>query len=61
MAPEQFKQNRIKLKLTQSQMAERLGIKSGRTIRAWEAGERAIPEYIIKSLAKDAPESKDTK
>lgn len=58
MTPVEFRTIRISLRLSQQKMAEYLGIKSGRTVRAWEAGERTIPEYIIKSLAKDEDRKK---
>lgn len=51
MTPAQIKALRISLKLTQSEMAEYIGIKSGRTIRAWESGERPVPLWAIKHLA----------
>jgi len=50
MTPQEFKQIRINLKLSQQSMAEYLGIKSGRTIRAWESGERLVPMWVIKRL-----------
>ncbi len=60
MTPSEFRAIRILLKLSQQKMAEYLGIKSGRTVRAWEAGERIIPDYIIKSLAKEPLKTKET-
>ena len=47
MTPEQLKSARAQLgDLTQSQLAEIIGIKWDRTIRKWESGERAIPNPI---------------
>jgi len=48
--PQELKQIRINLKLSQSKMAEYIGIKSDRTIRAWESGERVIPIWAIKII-----------
>lgn len=42
MAPATFKSIRQRAGLTQSGLAERLRINDLRTIRKWEAGERAI-------------------
>lgn len=43
MTPAKFKRGRKVLGLSQKGLAEVLKIKSDRTIRKWEAGERAIP------------------
>lgn len=50
MTPQEFKQIRVNLRLSQSKMAEFIGIKSDRTIRAWESGERSVPMWVIKRL-----------
>ncbi len=50
MTPQQFKQIRIKMKFTQSEMAAWLFVADGRTIRAWEAGKYKIPGTVIKCL-----------
>lgn len=50
MTPQEIKQVRISLKLDQQKMAEYIGIKSGRTIRAWESGERPVPMWAIKII-----------
>ena len=42
MTPEQFKEARLKLGLTQPQLATLWGIGCGRTIRRWESGERPM-------------------
>lgn len=52
MTPFYFRQIRISMKLTQSEMAEYLGIKRDRTVRAWELGERKVPRWAIKILEK---------
>jgi len=61
MTPAEFKAIRIKMRLTQSQMAEWLYIKDGRTIRAWESGKNPIPGSVIKclELAEAQPQQKD--
>ena len=44
MTPAELKSARAKLGgLTQDQLAEVIGIRWGRTIRKWEAGERPVP------------------
>lgn len=48
MTPTQFKKARKKLGLSQSQMANALGLKTARAIRHYEAGEREISGPIIK-------------
>lgn len=48
MTREQLKAIRIKMKLTQSEMAEWLHVSDGRIIRAWEAGEYKIPGSVQK-------------
>lgn len=48
MTPDQLKQIRIKMQLTQSEMAEWLHVSSGRIVRAWEAGEYKIPGSVKK-------------
>lgn len=50
MTPEEFRQIRIKLKLSVQEMAEYLGLKSGRTIRKYEAGELPVSEQAIMIL-----------
>ena len=42
MTPKQFKAARRKLGLSQSALAQALGVKSDRTIRRWEDGEWPI-------------------
>lgn len=42
MTPEQFKEARLTLGLTQQQLATLWGIGCGRTIRRWESGERPM-------------------
>lgn len=42
MTPAAFKAIRLRAGLTQSALAERLRINDLRTIRKWEAGERAV-------------------
>lgn len=48
MTAEQFKAARIKLGLTQEQMAEALGVNSSRMIRQYESGNVPIRETIEK-------------
>ncbi len=50
MTKEEFKQSRIALGLSQSEMAEYLGIKSSRTIRRYESGDWKVSERVIKLL-----------
>ena len=55
MKPEKFYQIRKKLKLTQLQISEELGL-TERSIRYYEAGEREIPlsiEKLLRYVAKD--------
>ena len=42
MTPVEFKDARISLGLSQSKMAEALGLKTSRAIRQYEAGDRAV-------------------
>jgi DNA-binding transcriptional regulator YiaG len=54
MTPIQFKQARLRLGLSQSEMAEALGVEGahgGRTVRRWESGERTVPGSVAKLLA----------
>jgi DNA-binding transcriptional regulator YiaG len=47
LTPKQLKLAREKLGgLTQEELAEMIGIKWGRTVRKWEAGERSVPEPV---------------
>lgn len=63
MTPDQFREARLRLGLTQSEMADRLGIDGehrARTVRRWESGERAIPgpvALLLNSLFKSSPVS----
>ena len=51
MTPQQLKSARAQLGgLTQSQMAEIIGIKHDRTIRKWESGERPVPDAVAMLL-----------
>ena len=43
MTPDEFREARRKLGLSQQQLAELMCVQSGRTIRRWENGERDIP------------------
>lgn len=61
MTPEQVKEVRLKLGLTQTQLAKRLRMKGNgaRQIRAWESGEAPITgpaslaiEYMLREKAK---------
>jgi transcriptional regulator with XRE-family HTH domain len=42
MKPSEFKDARISMGLSQSKMAEALGLKTSRAIRQYEAGERQV-------------------
>ena len=42
MTPQEFKEIRLELGLTQSQMADKLRLNSSRAVRAYELGEREI-------------------
>lgn len=46
MTPQDFRDARIRLGLSQDEMASDLGVHDGRTVRRWEAGERRIPGEI---------------
>jgi len=47
LTPKQLKLARQKLgDISQEELAEMIGIRWARTIRKWEAGERAIPEPV---------------
>ena len=61
MTPDQIKEARLRLGLTQTQLAKRLRMKGdgARQIRAWESGEYPITgpaslaiEYMLKEQAK---------
>lgn len=51
MTGDEFRKARLKLGLTQAQIAIDLGVHDGRTVRRWEAGERAIPGGVEITLA----------
>lgn len=61
MTPEEFRQIRIDLKLSVQEMAEYLGLKSGRTIRKYEAGELPVSEQAIMILRSKAIEEEKAK
>jgi DNA-binding transcriptional regulator YiaG len=48
MTPQEFKAIRIKMKLTQSEMATWLHLKSSRIIRYWESGQVEVPGSVVK-------------
>lgn len=48
MTPQQFKAIRIKMKLTQSQMAEWLHVSGWKIISSWESGRYKIPGSVRK-------------
>lgn len=50
MTPQQFKEIRKKMKLTQAQMAAWLYHFDGRIIRYWESGQSKIPGSVKKCL-----------
>jgi len=52
LQPIEFKRIRRELGLSQSQLADLLGVSAGRTIRKWEAGENdiAAPAALLVTL-----------
>jgi transcriptional regulator with XRE-family HTH domain len=48
MKPSEFKDARISLGLSQSKMAEALGLKTGRAIRQFESGDREVSGPVAK-------------
>tara|TARA_R110002012_G_scaffold211040_1_gene381794 strand:- start:85 stop:294 length:210 start_codon:yes stop_codon:yes gene_type:complete len=52
LKPFEFKRIRRELGLSQSQLADLLGVASGRTVRKWEAGENdiAAPAALLMTL-----------
>lgn len=60
MTPKQFKSARKKLGLSQKGMAELLRLKSSRSIRYYESGERDISgpiEFLVEKLLKEISSS----
>jgi DNA-binding transcriptional regulator YiaG len=51
MTPAQLKKARHALGLSAEGFARLVGVKSGRTVRRWESGEREIPGPVVKLLA----------
>lgn len=51
MTPQEFRDARLRLGLSQKEMASNLGVHDGRTVRRWEAGDRRIPGEIDIVLA----------
>lgn len=47
MTPDKFKEARMRLGMSQNDMAEFLGIASDRTVRRWEEGEKDIPGPVL--------------
>ncbi|KKM56156.1 hypothetical protein LCGC14_1552040 [marine sediment metagenome] len=47
MTPKEFREMRVQLGLSQDQLAKKLGVSSGRTVRRWELGERKISETTV--------------
>lgn len=47
MTPQEFKQAREQLGLTQQEMADKLRLSSGRVIRMYESGDREVSGTII--------------
>ena len=50
MTPKLFREMREQLGLSQDQLAKKLGVSSGRTVRRWELGERKISETTTRLL-----------
>ena len=42
MTPKEFRAIRRTLRLSQNDLARKLGVSDGRTVRRWESGERKI-------------------
>ena len=51
MTPAELTDARKALGLTQESLALAIGVSGGRTVRKWEAGDRAIPESIAKLVS----------
>lgn len=47
MTPAEFRERRLNLGLSQSELAQICRVQSDRTIRRWEVGEREIPGPAI--------------
>lgn len=47
MTPDEFKAARMRLGMSQNDMADFLGIASDRTVRRWEEGEKDIPGPVL--------------
>lgn len=58
MEPQELKDTRERLKLTQKDLAERLGV-AANTVARWERGERSIPEFL--SLALEGLEGRENR
>jgi len=54
MTPDEFKRRRIRLRMSFSQLAERLGV-DRRTVVRWENGDRKIPEMAARLTASFTP------
>lgn len=52
MTPKEFKAARRALGLSAQGMANLLGVKSGRTVRRWEAGDRKMSPTVVFLLKK---------
>lgn len=51
MTPAELTSARKALGLTQEALAIAIGVSGGRTVRKWEAGDRAIPQSVAKLVA----------
>lgn len=49
LEPWALQRQRHKMKLTQAELAKRLGVDAN-TLARWERGERAIPPYLVLAL-----------
>lgn len=47
MSPDQFRDARYRLGLSQADFADLFGIASDRTVRRWEEGEKDIPGPVV--------------
>ena len=61
MSPDEFKQVRRRLRLTQIDFAELVGVRSDRTVRRWEEGTKEIPGPVelLVELMLEVPEVLD--
>ena len=61
MSPDEFTQERRRLRFTQIDFAELVGVRSDRTVRRWEEGTKEIPGPVelLVELMLEVPEVLD--